>query len=67
MLVAIIRVEPGGRVTFAKDIARKVAILGVATDADLLLVAWPGQVSQDIFLLDDRAAARAALAEPLSG
>lgn len=43
-----------GLVTQAQGITEKRAMLDAATEDDLLLVAWPGQWRQDIFVIDDR-------------
>ncbi|MGP4019131.1 hypothetical protein [Saccharopolyspora sp. 5N708] len=48
----------------AKTDAEKRAMLGGADDGDLLLVAWPGEWSQDVFVVDDVSAARVALGLP---
>jgi hypothetical protein len=60
--VTLICVGADGVVTQAKTVAEKRALLDRATGKDLVLVAWPGQWSQDIYVVDDRKAARAALA-----
>jgi hypothetical protein len=60
--VTLICVGADGLVTQAKTVAEKRALLDRATRKDLVLVAWPGQWSQDIYVVDDRKAARAALA-----
>jgi hypothetical protein len=38
----------------AKTKAEKRAMITSAKESDILLAAWPGQWSQDIFVLDDR-------------
>jgi len=45
----------------AKTDSEKRALLASATSKDLVLVAWPGQWSQDIYVVDDLRAARAAV------
>lgn len=63
-LVTLVRVTADGAVTQAKSDAEKRVMLGAADDRDLLLAAWPGQWSQDIFVVDDLKAARLALGLP---
>jgi hypothetical protein len=63
-LVTLVRVAADGMVTQAKSDAEKRAMLGTAEDGDLLLAAWPGEWSQDIFVVDDLKAARLALGLP---
>jgi hypothetical protein len=41
----------------AKTKTQKRAMVEAAKEDDILLAAWPGQWSQDIFILDDRAEA----------
>jgi hypothetical protein len=41
----------------AKTKAQKRAMVASTKESDILLAAWPGQWSQDIFVLDDRAEA----------
>ena len=41
----------------AKTKVQKRARVASAKESDILLAAWPGQWSQDIFVLDDRAEA----------
>ncbi|WP_199746699.1 MULTISPECIES: hypothetical protein [unclassified Amycolatopsis] len=62
--VTLLRVGADGVVTQAKTDADKRAMLGAAEDRDLLVVAWPGEWSQDLFVVDDLAAARLALGLP---
>ena len=62
--VTLIRVTPGGAVTQAKSDGEKRAMLGNADDDDLLLAAWPGEWSQDVFVVDDLKGARASLGLP---
>ncbi len=63
-LVTLVRVTANGVVTQAKSDAEKRAMLSAADDRDLLLAAWPGEWSQDIFVVDDLQAARLALGLP---
>jgi len=63
-LVTLVRVAADGVVTQAKSDAEKRAMLGAADDRDLLLAAWPGEWSQDIFVVDDLKSARLALVLP---
>jgi len=62
--VTLVRVTPGGAVTQAKSDGEKRAMLGNADDDDLLLAAWPGEWSQDVFVVDDLKGARASLGLP---
>jgi hypothetical protein len=50
-----------GFVEQAKTDSEKRSLLESATSKDLVLVAWPGQWSQDIYVVDDLRAARAAV------
>jgi hypothetical protein len=63
-LVTLIRITADGVVTQAKSDGEKRALLGGADDRDLLLAAWPGEWSQDVFVVDDLKAARLALGLP---
>ena len=45
----------------AKTKAQKLAMVASAKENDILLAAWPGQWSQDIFVLDNRAEALRSL------
>jgi hypothetical protein len=45
----------------AKTDSEKRALLATATSKDLVLVAWPGQWSQEIYVVDDLKAARVAV------
>ncbi|MBB5936466.1 hypothetical protein [Streptomyces zagrosensis] len=56
--VTLIRIDARGTVTQATRISDKRAMLAQATPKDLVLAAWPGQWSQDVFLVDDLKAAR---------
>lgn len=42
-------------------------MLGAARDGDVVLAAWPGEWTQDIFVVDDLGAARTALGVPRRG
>jgi hypothetical protein len=57
-------VASSGLVTQAQGITEKQAMLDAATEDDLLLVAWPGQWRQDIFVIDDRETAQQGLDPP---
>ena len=59
--VTLICVDADGVVSQAKTVSEKRDLLDRATGRDLVLVAWPGQWSQDIYVVDDRKAARTAL------
>lgn len=59
--VTLIRVDAKGIVTQATRITDKRTLLLEAGPKDLVLAAWPGQWSQDVFLVDDLKAARAEL------
>ncbi len=63
-LVTLVRVTQSGQVTQAKTDGEKRAMLGQADDSDLLLAAWPGEWSQDVFFVDDLKAARLAVGLP---
>jgi hypothetical protein len=63
-LVTLVRITADGVVTQAKSDAEKRAMLGTADERDLLLAAWPGEWSQDVFVVDDLKAARLALGLP---
>ena len=65
--VTMIWIEVGGRITQAQGIEEKRRALEKAPAADCLLLAWPGEWRQDIFLVDDRAAALAGLEPPRRG
>jgi hypothetical protein len=54
-------VDVAGVVRQAKSDSDKRALLDSATSKDLVLVAWPGQWGQDIYVVDDLRAARAAV------
>jgi hypothetical protein len=59
--VTLLRVDVTGVVQQAKTDSDKRALLDSATSKDLVLVAWPGQWGQDIYVVDDLRAARAAI------
>jgi hypothetical protein len=59
--VTLLRVDSTGVVQQAKTDSEKRSLLESATSKDLVLVAWPGQWSQDIYVVDDLRAARDAL------
>lgn len=63
-LVTLVRVAQDGVVSQAKTEAEKRAMLIAASERDLLLAAWPGEWSQDVFVVDDLAAARLAIGLP---
>ena len=66
-LATLVRVARDGTVQQAKTDGEKRALLGAARDGDLVLAAWPGEWSQDIFVVDDLRAARIALGLPRNG
>ncbi len=59
--VTLLRVDGTGIVEQAKSDSEKRALLATSTSKDLVLVAWPSQWSQDIYVVDDLRAARAAV------
>jgi hypothetical protein len=59
--VTLLRVDATGVVHQAKTDSEKRALLDTATSKDLVLVAWPSQWSQEIYVVDDLRAARAAV------
>jgi hypothetical protein len=59
--VTLLRVDATGVVQQAKTDSEKRSLLESATSKDLVLVAWPGQWSQEIYVVDDLRAARAAV------
>jgi hypothetical protein len=59
--VTFLRLAVDGNVTQAKGITEKRAMLADLHSDDLLLAAWTGNYSTDIFVLDDSAAVRDAL------
>jgi len=63
-LVTLVCVTPDGVVTQAKSDTEKRTMLGVADDQDLVLAAWPGEWSQDVFVVDDLKGARVSVGLP---
>lgn len=49
-----------GRVAQAKRVQDKQALLAKLAEEDLLMAAWTGNYTTDIFVLDDRGAVREA-------
>jgi hypothetical protein len=62
--VTLIRISESGRITQAQRIEEKRSALRDADPGECLLLAWPGQWRQDIFLVDDRDAALFGLEPP---
>lgn len=62
--VTLIWIRTDGRITQAQGITDKRDALQEAAEDDCLLLAWPGQYRQDIFLIDDRDAALSGLEPP---
>jgi hypothetical protein len=60
-LCPFIRIKASGEVKQGKTIEQKVELLAGSDKGDLLLAAWPGQWSQDIFVVDDWAEAKTML------
>ena len=63
-LVTLVRVTPDGVVKQAKSDAEKRSMLGEADEDDLVLAAWPGDWSQDVFVVDDLKGARVSVGLP---
>ena len=63
-LVTLLRVRPDGVIIQAKSDAEKRTLLGEADEQDLVLAAWPGEWSQDVFVVDDLKAARVSVGLP---
>ena len=63
-LVTLVRVTPDGVITQAKSDAEKRTMLGEADEQDLVLAAWPGEWSQDVFVVDDLKGARVSVGLP---
>lgn len=63
-LVTLVRVSADGEVTQATSDRDKREMIGSSGDQDLVLVAWPGQWSQDVFVVDDLSHARLSLGLP---
>jgi hypothetical protein len=59
--VTFLRLSRDGHVTQAKGIAEKRAMLSELDTGNLLLAAWTGNYSTDIFVVDDLAAVRVAM------
>ncbi|RLU79332.1 hypothetical protein CTZ27_37270 [Streptomyces griseocarneus] len=59
--VTLVRIDAKGIVTQATRTTEKRTMLAQAGAKDLVLAAWPGQWSQDVFLVDDLKAARAEM------
>jgi len=59
--VTLLCVDATGVVRQAKTDSDKRALLDSATSKDLVLVAWPGQWSQDFYVVDDLRTARVAV------
>jgi hypothetical protein len=62
--VTLIWITQRGSITQAQRIEEKRTVLRDAAPGDCLLLAWPGQWRQDIFLIDDRTAALLGLEPP---
>lgn len=56
--VTLVWIDAKGVVTQATRVTEKRAVLAQAGPKDLVLAAWPGQWSQDVFIVDDLKAAR---------
>lgn len=63
-LVTLVRVTADGVITQAKSDAEKRTMLGEADEQDLVLAAWPGEWSQDVFVVDDLKGARVSVGLP---
>jgi hypothetical protein len=59
--MTLLRIDGTGVVEQANIESEKRALMDSATSKDLVLVAWPGLWSQDIYVVDDLRAARAAV------
>lgn len=64
--VTMLMIGSDGTVRQAKTDADKRALLSAATEQDLVLAAWPGQWTQDIFVVDDLLAARMEIGVPVT-
>jgi hypothetical protein len=60
--VTLLRIAASGTVTQAKRITEKRKMLAALRDGDLLLAAWTGNYSTDIFVVDNVDLARDYLA-----
>ncbi|MEU2620582.1 hypothetical protein ABZ642_21025 [Streptomyces sp. NPDC007157] len=59
--ITLLRIDAKGVVTQASRVTEKRTMLAQAGTKDLIVAAWPGQWSQDVFMVDDLKAAREAL------
>ncbi len=48
-------------ISYAKNLGAKRELLETADRGDVILAAWPGEYSQDVFVVDDKLAALDAL------
>lgn len=62
--VPFIHIASTGKIRQAQRIEEKHQMLDAADDNDCLLAAWPGRWSQDVFVIDDREAAKQGLTPP---
>ncbi|GAA0436041.1 hypothetical protein [Streptomyces luteireticuli] len=60
--VTLLRIDAKGIVSQATRITEKRRMLADAGPKDLILAAWPGQWSQDVFVVDDIKVAQAGVA-----
>lgn len=63
-LVALIRLRTDGdacEIAHARTVGEKRSMVDSLQPSDCVVVAWPGQYSQDLFLLDDSDELRATL------
>jgi hypothetical protein len=66
-LVGLIRVRAAGdacEIAHARTVGEKRSMVAGLLPSDCVVVAWPGQHSQDMFLLDDSDELRATLSAP---
>jgi len=66
-LCPFIRITQAGEVRQAKTIQQKIDLFAGLGEGDLLLIAWPGKWSQDVFVVDDWNRATDVLARLLEG
>ncbi|MGK3206012.1 hypothetical protein [Amycolatopsis sp. MEPSY49] len=59
--VTLVRIGRNGSVVQAKTESEKRSLLADSDERDLVLAAWPGEWSQDVFVVDDLGAARIAV------
>jgi hypothetical protein len=59
--VSLIAITADGGINAAYSLDGKRRLLAQAGDDGMLLVAWPGDRRQDVFIVDDRQAARRAI------